>query len=289
MGTLAIFSPRWVVILPLAPLVPLALAFNRRCIWILAIASAGALFWVMGLCLPWRTLFAPGSSAPAVRVLTCNVHGQALNSSQLAGLIAAVHPDVIVLQEWAPPYESSIFREGDWNVITIGEQCIATRFRIDTAQELEDGSAVHYTLETSAGRIDLFSVHLASPHPLLFAALQGMPNGKTDLENNAIEREGQSRELNRITRSISGPLLIAGDFNLCPDSPIFRENFRQFTDAFDAAGFGFGWSYRVSWAAMRIDHILSNSQWTCRDCWLGIDVGSPHRPLIADFSLGSAR
>jgi endonuclease/exonuclease/phosphatase (EEP) superfamily protein YafD len=288
LGAIAIFSPRWVVVLPLVPLLPLALAFNRRCIWILAVATFGGLFWVMGLCLPWRALLAPGRSALAVRVLTCNVHGQALHSQQLAGLIAAVHPDVVVLQEWIPPYESSIFGDGDWNVVTTGEQCLATRFRINAVDELQDGSGVHYALETSAGPVNLFNVHLASPHLSLRAALHGMPNGKADLEKNAIEREDQSRELDRITRSISGPLLIAGDFNLCPDSPIFRENFREFADAFDAAGFGFGWTYRVEWTATRIDHILSSRQWTCRDCWLGTDVGSPHLPLIADFSMSSA-
>jgi endonuclease/exonuclease/phosphatase (EEP) superfamily protein YafD len=215
------------------------------------------------------------------------VHGHALHSRQLADLIAAVRPDVVVLQEWTPPYESPIFDDGDWNVITTAEQCIATRFRINAVRELQKGSAVHYVLETSAGTINLFSVHLASPHPPLSAALLGRPNGKTDLERNVGEREVQSRQLAGVTQTISGPLLIAGDFNLCPDSPIFRQNFRQFDDAFDAAGFGFGWTYRVQWTAARIDHILTSSQWTCRDCWLGFDVGSPHRPLIADFSLSN--
>ena len=287
-GAIAIFSPRWIVILPLVPLVPLALVFNRRCIWILAVATAGALFWVMGLCLPWRALFAPGRSALAVRVLTCNVHRHALHSRQLAGLIAAVHPDIVVLQEWFPPYDSSILGDGDWNVITSGEQYLATRFPIRAVKELHSGSAVDYVLETSAGPINLINVHLASPHPPLSAALLGRPNGKSDLERNVIERESQSRQLDRITRSVSGPLLIAGDFNLCPDSPIFRENFREFADAFDAAGFGFGWTYHHQWTAARIDHVLSSGQWTCRDCWLGIDVGSPHLPLIADVFMSGA-
>lgn len=288
LGTIAIFSPRWVVILPLVLLVPLAIAFNRRCIWILAVATIYALFWVMGLCLPWRPLFARGNSTPAVRVLTCNVHGEALHPRQLADLIAAAHPDIVVLQEWSAPYEFSIFNEDNWNVINVGQQCLATRFRIDAAQELPNAAAVQYTLETPSGRINLFSVHLASPHPALFDAVHGMPNGQADLEQNVLDREAQSRELNRLTRDVSGPLLIAGDFNLCPDSPIFRENFRKFSDAFDAAGFGFGPTYRVQWIRMRIDHILSNSRWVCRDCWVGMNVGSPHRPLIADFSMSSA-
>ena len=289
LGTVAVFSPRWVLMLPLVPLVPLALVFNRRSIWILAVASIGAIFWVMGLCLPWRVLFAPTRSLLDVRILTCNVHRSVLHSRELADLIATVHPDVIVLQEWFPPYHYSILKEGDWNVVRIGEQFLATRFRIDSARELQNASAVEYTLETPAGKINLINVHLSSPHPSLFEVLHGIPNGKTELEKNIIERENESREINRITRSISGPLLIAGDFNLCPDSPIFLENFDQFADAFDVAGFGFGWTYHVKWTSARIDHVLSNSQWTCRDCWLGGDVGSPHRPLIADFSLSNAR
>jgi len=287
-GAIAIFSPRWIVLLPLIPLLPLALALNQRCISILSIATAAALVWVMGLCLPWRAWLAPVPSALAIRVLTCNVHGHALHSQQLADLIAAVHPDVVVLQEWTPPYESSIFDDGDWNVITTGEQCLATRFHVRSAREFQKGYAVHYVLETSAGTFNLFSVHLASPHPPLAAALAGLPGGKTDLEKNVSEREEQSLHLARVTESVSGPLLIAGDFNLCPDSPIFRQNFRQLDDAFGAAGFGFGWTYRVRWTAARIDHILATSQWTCRKCWLGNSVGSPHRPLIADFSLSKA-
>jgi endonuclease/exonuclease/phosphatase (EEP) superfamily protein YafD len=154
---------------------------------------------------------------------------------------------------------------------------------------LQNGVTIHCILKTNAGRIDLYSIHIASPHLPLYAVLHDKPGGKAALEQNIIEREAQARELNHITQSAPGPILMAGDFNLCPDSPIFRENFPQFTDAYDFAGFGFGWTYRAPWVAMRIDHILSSSHWICRDCWLGTDVGSPHLPVIADFSLRSAQ
>ena len=289
LGTIAIFSPRWLVLLPLVALLPLALALDRRSTWILAVTTLGALWGVMGLCLPWRTLLSPGRSAFSVRILTCNVHGHALNSRQLAGLIAAVHPDIVVLQEWLGPYESPLFGQDDWNVIVTGEECLATRFPIKAIKELQNGWGADYWLETSARPIDLFSVHLASPHPPLAAALLGLPQGKSELEKNVVDRELQAQQLHRLAQRASGPLLIAGDFNLCPDSPIFRENFYELADAFDTAGFGFGWSYRGRWTAVRIDHILSNQAWICRRCWLGPSVGSPHRPLIADFSLSTAR
>jgi vancomycin resistance protein VanJ len=289
LGAIAIFSPRWIAILPVIPLLPLAIAYNRRSLPILMITIIGTLFGVMGLCLPWRAMFIPKNSAPMIRVLTCNVHGRAVEARHLAELIAAVHPDIVMVQEWIPPYDYPLFADDGWNVVTTGEMCLASRFRIDTAGEVENAAAVHYIVETPGGNVNIFNVHFASPHLPLRDVLLGSQNGPADLKINIEKREYESRKINRIGQSIAGPVLIAGDFNLCPDSPIFLENLSNYSDAFSTAGFGFGWTYRIRWTDTRIDHILSNSQWTCRHCWLGPDVGSPHRPLIADYSVRSSR
>jgi endonuclease/exonuclease/phosphatase (EEP) superfamily protein YafD len=34
---------------------------------------------------------------------------------------------------------------------------------------------------------------------------------------------------------------------------------------------------------VRIDHILAGPGWQAERCWVGPDVGSPHRPVIADL------
>jgi vancomycin resistance protein VanJ len=34
---------------------------------------------------------------------------------------------------------------------------------------------------------------------------------------------------------------------------------------------------------VRIDHILAGPGWYCARCWVGPDVGSPHRPVLADL------
>jgi vancomycin resistance protein VanJ len=285
LGTIAIFSPRWIVLLPLFLLVPMAVLFNRRCFLIVIPVTFIAIFAVMGLCIPIGSSYTPKISDFPVRVLTCNVHGRTLQPERLAALIADEHPDIIILQEWLGQYQQDVFGDGQWNVEQDGEHCVATRFPIDLARRVLFWSAVRYTLATPGGRINILNVHLGSPHTAMNAILHGIPGGKSDLEKNIVQRETEASAIKQIAGTISGPLIIAGDFNLSFDSPIFLENFGNLPDAFDKNGFGFGWTYRVKWTSVRIDHILTSGGWICRDCRVGPDIGSPHRPVIADFYL----
>jgi len=283
-GMVAMYAPRWVCIIPLILLIPMALAFSRRSLWILAVGSAVTVFPVMGLCLPWGRLSPADKSVPSIRLLTCNVHHQALDASKFAEVIASLRPDIVVLQEWTPQDRSSVFGTSGWNVVVTGETCVASRFRIYGVRDLPRASAVHAAIETPMGVIDIFNVHFASPHFALRDSVQGLPNGPGDLEKNNEDRANEAGDLNQIVGKIHGPLLIAGDFNLPSDSAIFRDNFSSLTDSFPSAGFGFGWTYHNKWTTTRIDHILCNDLWTCRRCWVGPNVGSPHRPLIADIA-----
>ena len=81
--------------------------------------------------------------------------------------------------------------------------------------------------------------------------------------------------------NLRGPLVVAGDFNLPPESRVFRRHWGDLTDAFGAAGFGFGSSKHTSWHGVRIDHILYNRSWTCEWCGVGPALGSDHSPVIA--------
>ncbi len=285
LGMIVVFAPRWVLVLPLIALFPLALMFNRRCIWILTSAAIVACFPLMGLCIPWKSFISADDGRSTIRVLSCNIHHHAVDTFKLSSFIAAAHPDIVVLQEWMPIYQTAIFGADNWTVITSGDVCIATRFPIHRVKELPKSTAVEYAIETPAGMIEFLNVHLSSPHLALRDTVLGRPNGKPDLEKNLANRRDEARELNRVTQGISAPLLIAGDFNLPSDSAIFYENFSRFSDAYRTAGFGFGWTYYSRWTTTRIDHILGNGHWDCRRCWVGPQVGSPHRPLVADLEM----
>jgi endonuclease/exonuclease/phosphatase (EEP) superfamily protein YafD len=103
------------------------------------------------------------------------------------------------------------------------------------------------------------------------------------LQANSDVRQQQANEVAKAVRLIGAKAIVVGDFNLPEDSPIFQRSLAQMDDAFATGGLGFGWTYRANGTLSRIDHILTAAGWRCERCWTGPDVGSPHRPLIADL------
>ncbi len=104
------------------------------------------------------------------------------------------------------------------------------------------------------------------------------------LEANSDRRWRESRLLRERVEGLTGPVVLAGDFNTTDDSPIFRENWGAYADAFAQAGWGLGYTYRNSHTQIRIDHILAGRGARIAAFHLGPDVGSPHLPLVADIN-----
>src|SRR5690606_26602976 len=86
------------------------------------------------------------------------------------------------------------------------------------------------------------------------------------------------------------PLLVVGDFNMPVTSSLFQQHWGDLTSAFDAAGWGYGytapchtngnhWPRNVPW--LRIDHILLSAHWDPTDCWIGTSAASDHRCIAA--------
>jgi endonuclease/exonuclease/phosphatase family metal-dependent hydrolase len=288
-ATILIFGPRWVWALPMLVVAPAALLVRPRPLLPLLITLILLLFPVMGLCVPWLNLVHFGDAGPRLRLLTCNTHDRALNAPLMAELIDRTKPDIVVLQEWRLRNRSILFHDGQWNVLVDGELCIASRYPVGKVQDVGQhwsgwaGAAVHYEVQTPTGPVQLFNVHLESPHLPFRAAIEGEPNADEHVEQNSEHRLIQAKVLRLAAQSAHGRLLLAGDFNTPCDSNVYREDLDVFSDAFSEAGWGFGWTYRVRGTATRIDHILTGPGWECRRCWVGPSVGSPHRPLIADL------
>jgi endonuclease/exonuclease/phosphatase (EEP) superfamily protein YafD len=83
---------------------------------------------------------------------------------------------------------------------------------------------------------------------------------------------------------MGGKVFLVGDFNTPADSPIFREAFSGYDDAFDAVGFGFGTTYAKHHTSLRIDHVIYGNGWKCRRCYASDDVGSGHRAVMAEMT-----
>jgi endonuclease/exonuclease/phosphatase (EEP) superfamily protein YafD len=227
-----------------------------------------------------------------LRILTCNVHGEALDGRALGGLIAKTKPDIVMLQEAYSAWESIERYAGDvrWICRRDGELFVASRYPIENAEDFGEtrwqkwgGAAVRYDIAGPAGVIHLFNIHLASPHLQFQGVIDQKAASDKELEGHLQVRSRQSEKLSALAREVGPNAILGGDFNTICEGAIYHRSWSHFSDAFSVAGSGTGHTYFGEGAALRIDHIFSGAQWRCLRCWVGPDVGSPHRPLIADM------
>ena len=292
LATMMLFAPRWPMLFPAGLLVALAFFLKRGLLWplfIVVLLIAGPIMGFHASRLPRGDQ----QTRADLRVLTLNTHFAGFNPSALRALIAAEQPDVVLLQEWwntnpdyvfdgLPAYSTRI----PDNMAILATRYPARRLTGPAVETGVNGSIYYgYTVDLPRGPIQLYNVHLASPHNSLSEVVHGEQFGVNRLRRNADARWNEAVHLRTLATVGGDSVMLAGDFNLPADSPVFRNAFSSLTDAFPAAGLGYGWTYRTNRTDVRIDHILTGSGWSCVSCWVGPDVGSPHRPLLADYKI----
>jgi vancomycin resistance protein VanJ len=290
-ANLVLFGPRWLGAIPLLVFVPGVLLARRKGLLVpLGLAAVVIVFPVMGFCVPWGTLVAPTPAGPRLRVLTCNMHGSdVVDAHALEDLILASGADIVALQEWPEAKASPLGDWPGWQRHISPRLFLASQFPIRQATRLGSdsygpkGLVTHYELETSAGLLHFFSLHLASPRDALYQAVHDNPKGAAEVSTNSTRRWQQSEFIASHARRLQGPVLLAGDFNTPPESAIFAEVWGNHTDTFATAGWGWGYTFAGGRTLVRIDHILAGAGWHCTHCWVGPNVGSPHRPVIAEL------
>ena len=292
LATVFLFGPRWVCLLPLMPLIPTALLMRRRSLWVLMASAWILLFPVMGLCLPWHLVVPDFRKGPAIRILTCNLHGQ--KADALSALISSVRPDVVAIQEWKDQPHNVEPGEGNRYFLQDGELYLASRYPM---RKLEDFTnrhwpastmAVCYELDTPYGKIPFVNLRLASPHRQLEAVRWRFSSAPAEIQDNSSTRLKQSQIISRYAADLGPMALLAGDFNTPDGSSILHRCWARFSNAFSMAGCGFGHTYYSRRVSTRIDYVMSGSAWFCRRCWIGPNIGSSHRPVVADLELMSA-
>lgn len=292
-ATLLLACPRWPFALPAVVLWPIVVVARR---WGLSLVVAAATSVLLGPLLGVRVSRPAGADERAdLRLLTCNVHRHQANADQLRAAIASSRPDVVVLQDWSSSidHDEPLFSSQSWHVRRDGQLLIASRFPIVRVMPItfaaaidgpadERAAAACYDLQTPAGTVRVISVHLSSPHSGLLAWLD---DHGASLADNAERRWQESAALYRVVEGSTDPVVLAGDFNTTDDSPIFREDWADFHDAFTDCGQGIGYTYLNRHTQLRIDHVMIGPGGQTVRCWVGPDVGSPHRPLIADLRI----
>ncbi|HJT76326.1 MAG TPA: endonuclease/exonuclease/phosphatase family protein [Gemmataceae bacterium] len=288
LSALLLFGPRWVLAVPLAALLPAAAVCRRTMLAPLFLAAAVLGGPILGFCVPTARLFRPPRPLARVRVLTCNTDGDNLHPRDLRLLLAETGPDVVALQEWQERFNTRVFADGRWYVHPGNGIALASRYPIRGAYSVTDAPGwrdviTRFDLKTPDGPLTFFAVHLATPRSGLEEVMHRGWRGEAEQEANNAQRDQESAAAGHLVAQAGGAFLVAGDFNMPCDSAIYRQYWGRFADAFSSAGVGLGHSKFTRWWGVRIDHILAGPGWRCRRCWVGPDVGSDHRPVIADM------
>jgi len=290
-GTLFLYGPRWPLLVPFPFLLLAAVLVRPR--WMIPVLAGGLL--VLGPILGFRTgLSGWGKAAgPAtLRVVTFNMRGadNPVGPDVPAALIE-YDPDVALIQECAPGLDAMPGAPSGWSFRRDGSLCAISRVPIDSAtaadviQTREDGMsgfAMLYQVRVDGGVVPVVNLHLETPRRgIEMVQAQGEASG---LARNILVRDMGSRRLTRWIAASAPGAIVGGDFNLPPESVIYRRHWGHCRNAFSSRGRGFGYTRILPRWAARIDHVLAcGPEWEIVAAQVGAGLGSDHLPLVVDL------
>jgi vancomycin resistance protein VanJ len=289
--TLLVVMPRWLFLPPTVALAWAAGRASRPRLWIvhgaISLVVVGPL---MAISLPIGRLAHRDPTGPRVRIMTFNRGTQGIDAGRLIRLIEREGIQLICFQEGGGDPVLRAYWKTGWHRTDF----VASRFPVlSVARPLDLGDSPFPAWRT---RLECVRVQAAPGLEFVVASvhldtvrhgLQMLRSG--DVDGLRRHNTWRRREAERVVVALTGepglPVLVGGDFNMPSDSPLFAPVRRRFRVGFDEAGWGYGYTYLASLPLIRIDHLLASDHWRITRCWVGPDLGSDHRPLIAEVAL----
>lgn len=295
-ATAYLFGPRWVLLLPLAVLLPAAVALRRRLLAPLIAAAVIGIGPTMGLRIGWRSLLTTTDTSASLRVVTLNARGATDLPIELPFRVEHWRADIVALQECTPALGDAVQRLAGWHSHVGEGLCLVSRYPIreasvmtwqDLAAERERGvggssRAAKYVIDSPQGSIRFANVHLETPRKG-FQSDNGLDLSRLG-ENTSLRAE-ESRRTREWLGTDAESAVIVGDFNMPVESAIYRRDWSDFRNAFSEVGTGFGMTRNEGWIKARIDHVLTGSSWRPKRAVAFKGMGLDHRPVIADLEL----
>lgn len=226
---------------------------------------------------------APAAPAggPAFRVMLLNVNSAWGDPVAVQAAISRARPDLLVLEEindrWlanlAPALAAYPYREMQPRFDNFGIG-LFSRHPLISARIVPFGLVDIPTI---------FAQVLLAGRPLNLIATHPMPPGEALL---ARERNRQLDWLAGEIAGLSGSVLLVGDLNAAPWSPVFGR-FERTSGLIDSAR---GRSIHPTWPAfipllwIPLDHLLHSPDLAVRNYNVGAAVRSDHLPVIVDFT-----
>lgn len=297
-ATLMLFGPRWIFGIPLILLIPAALLLNWRQLLPLGLALAVVLGPLLGYNIPSGS--AEASNGRVIRVLSCNTMLANVDTDALVQIIRDYSVDVVALQEAMSLIELRL--PHGWKRHRKGELVTYSRYPMSPSETaLEYLSKDQWKrlpilvsiLETPYGNVAFNNVHLPSPRYGLLEVVT--PTSGIDPEKSGLlitETNGRleaSKQVLTVANASSLPIIVTGDLNLPRESSVYRSLWHNFDSAFEKTTFGYGWTFHNTYRGVPIplalDHILTRGGAVPLTFFVGPEIRSDHRPIIADIEI----
>lgn len=218
------------------------------------------------------------------RLLTYNIaRGQLGNVERLSNQIRTAQADIITMQEtngvsW--PFTDKLLAKLPGYFVsrsgTKGAEVVTlSRFPVLSSREVVLPKTTRRflvtQLKTPQGKLTIINLHLSTV--MVSKVLEGKVLATRD------NRSKQLELLQREAAAVTGPLIVAGDFNTPPRGRVYRALTSEFNDAWDTAGRGLGYTFSSHWPSLRIDHVFSRGL-TAVSAEVQAAGGSDHRALL---------
>jgi len=229
--------------------------------------------------------------APSLRIVTYNTDGSVALADRIAQDARAWNADLAVLIDCRPGVAHALRALDGYRLVQTEFYCLLTRHELVRARRMPAAitAVVRAAGSGRAGRVHrldlrvhdrpltLYPLHLETPRSALWAARQ---LDLSRLERNAAIRAFDSEVASRFVDRTAPGLIVLGDFNLDVNSAIYRRDWGDLTNAWSAAGLGFGHTMFAGRHRVRIDHVLVGAGWTVEEVEVQRGFPSEHQPVV---------
>ena len=283
-----LFVPRWWPILLLLP----TIIINARLALVqwkkITLTFIVITFFYLDFQLP-NNYFSAKPVGHTLNIMSVNLGGKVKWPKLIKNQIMNEQLVIVAFQETPKIEAQKIVPEG-WDLHCIGQMCLASAYKIEyintQSRKILGGwgqLGLLYQLQINERKINVMNLHLETPRK----GFEDFQLSKLNFEAIFKNTEQRYIEASIISSWVKdkAPLIILGDFNMPVESSIYREKFGHYNNAFNEAGFGFGFTKHIRMLSVRIDHILTDENFSIVEAKIGNDVGSDHSPILANIVL----
>lgn len=235
--------------------------------------------------LPGRA--APANGQPTVRVVSLNSAG--FQFGDPSADLRAWQPDLVLLQDTLPHQTrriADVLYDGRGDYRSHGDtNGVVTRWKILREVRNPSQRDQQLTLALPDGKtLEVVNVHLASAATnLRFWKRSTWTEHRANRALRAKQLALTLQILEQTTAFPHTPTIFGGDFNAPASDLVHRQLTRDFTDAFAAAGTGWGDTFQRRLPVLRIDYLYATRHLTPVRSRAVTTRHSDHRIVVADF------